>query len=184
MLAMTVEDNRLAHLRAIVDAEAAAAGGKPRDGYRAVATATGLGEEYIYQLYKGHKKVIGADAARSLARAYKQGRSDDWFDLPAMAQPVATEEEEMRPVPNIGELIIQLGAIVATLNSMGRASIAPLVAKVMENPDLAREAAAMAEAIASAQRLDLKDVALGRTIGKAHATPVESDFSPLTGKRS
>jgi len=79
---MAVEDNRISHLRSIVDAHAADAGGKLRAGYRAVSTATGLGEEYIYQLYKGVKPVIGPDAARAIARVYANGRSDDWFDRP------------------------------------------------------------------------------------------------------
>ena len=77
---MTVEDNRMANLKALVDAEALEAGGKIRLGYRAIAAATGLGEEYIYQLYSGRKPNLSADSAKAIARAYSNGRPLSWFD--------------------------------------------------------------------------------------------------------
>lgn len=79
---MAAEENRIANLKALVDRLAAESDGKPRLGYRAIATATGLKEEYIYQLYKGIKKSMGPDAAKSIARAYADGRPPGWFDLP------------------------------------------------------------------------------------------------------
>jgi len=79
---MAAEENRLAHLRALVEAEAQAAGGNLRAGYRAIATATGLKEEYIYQLYKGIKPTVGKGAAVAISRAYANGRDDGWMDLP------------------------------------------------------------------------------------------------------
>lgn len=48
----------------------------------------------------------------------------------------------------IGTTILDLGAHIASLSPLARASIAPLIAKVVENPDLAAEAARTADAIA------------------------------------
>jgi hypothetical protein len=181
---MTVEENRLAHLRVIVDAEAKAVGGRRRAGYRAVATATGLGEEYIYQLYRGIKTVIGPDAARSISRVYGQGRTDGWFELPpeTPSDTSEIEDEAMRAMPTIGATIRHLGAILGTLNAMGRASVAPLIQQVLENPELAEEAAMMADAIAAAQRMDLKDQNVNRAFDKARLAPVETDIAPLDDK--
>jgi hypothetical protein len=50
--------------------------------------------------------------------------------------------------PTIGATILQLGSQLTTLSPMARASIAPLIARVVENPDLAAEAARTADAIA------------------------------------
>ena len=77
---MAAEENRIANLKALVDGEALEAGGKLRQGYRAVAAATGLGEEYIYQLYSGRKPNVSADSAKAIARAYSNGRPLSWFD--------------------------------------------------------------------------------------------------------
>ncbi len=77
---MAAEENRMKNLRLIVDAEAESAGGKLRQAYRAVATRTGLQEEYVYQLYKNIKKAMGPDAARAISRAYADGRPSEWFD--------------------------------------------------------------------------------------------------------
>jgi len=77
---MAAEENRLANFRSIVDKEAQEAGGKLRLGYRAVAATTGLNEEYVYQLYKGRKTNISSAAAKTIARAYSNGRPSGWFD--------------------------------------------------------------------------------------------------------
>ena len=91
---MAAEENRIQNLRKLVDAEAEANGGKLRFGYRAISTATGLGEEYIYQLYKGIKTTVGLDAAKVISRAYLNGRTTDWFDLPPGAT-TATERHSV-----------------------------------------------------------------------------------------
>ena len=183
---MTAEDNRLSNLREIVDAHAKALGGKLRAGYRAVSTATGLDEEYVYQLYKGIKKVVGPDAARTIARVYANGRDMAWFDLPpAPVPPVTTTgDEAMRAMPTIGATILHLGALAGALNEMGRASIAPLIARVLENPELASEAAAMADAIVATQQMDLKNDSVSRAFERARSSaPVETDMAPLEPKR-
>ncbi len=85
---MTIEDIWLAHLRAIVEKEAQAAGGSLRDGYKSVASKTTKSTEYIYQLYKGKPKANGAprkvsvDFAKALGKHYAEGRNPDWINIP------------------------------------------------------------------------------------------------------
>lgn len=71
---MSAAANRLAHFRALVEAEAESAGGTERQryraAYRAIASESGLKEEYIYQLFKGKKPKIGDEAAAKLERAF------------------------------------------------------------------------------------------------------------------
>lgn len=179
---MTVEENRIANLRAIVEAEAKSADGRLRTGYRAVATATGLGEEYIYQLYNKKKNVIGSDAARAISRAYRRGRQEDWFDAPPPPALAVSKQgdEVMRAMPTLGQTILHLGNLLATMNSMGRASIAPLLSSIIDNPDLAHQAAAMADAIAAAQRADLPSETMRQAFDRARTAPVESEHAPLS----
>lgn len=65
--------------KGVVDREIKTAGGKAADGYRAVATRTGLGYDYVYQIYTGkpagRPKRPSADAMSTLARVYLE--SDD-----------------------------------------------------------------------------------------------------------
>lgn len=101
---MAAENNRISHLRLLVDELAAEAGGKLRAAYRAIATSTGLDEEYIYQLYKGVKKTLGPDAAKAIARAYANGRPMNWIDLPPTStmvrqDPSRPREHERKSVP-------------------------------------------------------------------------------------
>jgi hypothetical protein len=106
--------------------------------------------------------------------------------LLAPASGVTPNEEEAEPVhpsPTIGATILQLGALIATLNVMGRASIGPLIAMVIENPDRAAEASVMADAIAQSQRLAVRDESLGRSFGRAQKKPVETGFTPLEETR-
>jgi hypothetical protein len=83
--AMSIQDNWLANLKALVDelAPGPNSRGVKRAAFRAIAAAASLNEEYVYQLYneKGGKS-IGIDMAKAIARAYAQGRDHSWFDLP------------------------------------------------------------------------------------------------------
>lgn len=101
---MTIEDIWAAHLRAIVEKEAQASGGRLRDGYRAVALKTVKSVEYIYQLYQGKPKANGAprkvsvDFAKTLGKHYAEGRNPDWINQPPLdltAQPKAMESGPM-----------------------------------------------------------------------------------------
>lgn len=83
---MSVQDNWLANLRALVDREAP--GEKKRPGIRLVAESAGVNEEYIYQLYHGKTKadgslrVVGVETAKAISRAFADGRPLDWIDKP------------------------------------------------------------------------------------------------------
>ncbi len=48
---MDTQENWLANFKAVVAAEIEAAGGKEADGYRAVESRTGLGYDYVYQIF-------------------------------------------------------------------------------------------------------------------------------------
>lgn len=97
---MSVQDTWLQHLKLIVDREAGGTGPRARrQGYRAVASATGFDEEYIYQLYQakakpnGRLRAVSVDMARALARAYADGRPLDWIDHPVNGMPTHAAEE-------------------------------------------------------------------------------------------
>lgn len=84
---MTAEDNRMAQLRALVDAMGVASGEvdpkrRRRAGFREVAARAGINEEYVYQLYTGKKSHIGTEKARAIAEAFANGRALEWFDEP------------------------------------------------------------------------------------------------------
>lgn len=71
---MDIFETWIAEFRAFIDAEIVAAGGKPSDGYRAVATKTGIAYAYIYQIYKGKPKTAPkratADVMNTMRRVY------------------------------------------------------------------------------------------------------------------
>lgn len=108
---MGVQENWLANLRKTVDAEAHP--GDVRSGYRAVAVAAGLSEEYIYQLYQGKPKTdgsprtMGTTAAKAVARAFARGRPLDWFDLPPGTYD--TEKTEPQEPKILAEALQSLG---------------------------------------------------------------------------
>jgi phage repressor protein C with HTH and peptisase S24 domain len=71
---MDIFESWIFEFRALVDAEIKEAGGKSSDGYRAVSTKTGIGYDYIYQIYKGQPKNSPkrptADVMNTLRRVY------------------------------------------------------------------------------------------------------------------
>lgn len=73
---MNIQDAWLKRFKEIVQSEIDAAGGRAADGYRAVETKTGLGYDYIYQIFKGkpaHKpKSPSIDVMAMLERKYGQ----------------------------------------------------------------------------------------------------------------
>lgn len=96
-------DNWLFNLRALVDDHAQ--GEDKRPGYKAVASRSGLSEEYIYQLYNGVPKSdgsprrVGPRAARALARTFANGRSVEWFDMHPSEYAIATGSAASPPAP-------------------------------------------------------------------------------------
>lgn len=90
---MSIQDEWLAQFKAVVMSEIELAGGRAADGYRAVSSKTGLGYDYIYQIYNGkpaHKpKRPSAEAMDSIRRAYGADLSDLPQPLRATAPPTA-----------------------------------------------------------------------------------------------
>lgn len=80
---MAIQDVWFSNLLDLVKRE-----GGGRKGIRAVADVAGLSEEYVYQLVEkkpnkhGLARSIGKGAATKIARAFAQGRGEDWFDTP------------------------------------------------------------------------------------------------------
>lgn len=77
----------------------------------------------------------------------------DWKEAPPGAgagQATAAAGGAAVPAPaaGLGDTIVQLGSQLSALSPLARASIAPLIAKLAENPELAAEAARLADAIA------------------------------------
>lgn len=81
---MAIQDIWLRNLKALVKQE-----GGDRKGWRSVASASGLSEEYIYQLDQGKLKKngnpreVGKIAAQKIAKAFADGRPESWFDYEA-----------------------------------------------------------------------------------------------------
>ena len=98
---MSIQDEWLAQFKAVVMSEIELAGGRAADGYRAVSSKTGLGYDYIYQIYKGkpaHKpKRPSAEAMDSIGRAYGAGLSDLPQSLHTAAPPTA--KPRLMPTP-------------------------------------------------------------------------------------
>lgn len=134
---MTVQDNWLANLRAIVDAEAK--GADKRAGYRAVAQRARLSEEYVYQLYTGQLRADGAPrnighrTARAIERAFSEGRPHGWFDSP----PAAAVETQQRATPP------PLRDGTASLDEINPCAVALAIHRMLKTrPQAARNAAA------------------------------------------
>jgi hypothetical protein len=85
---MGIQENWLNNFREIVKWEISRAGGRERDGYRAVATKSHMSEEYVYQIYKqkpkadGSFRTPGRAAAKLLGSTYAGNRERDWIDYP------------------------------------------------------------------------------------------------------
>jgi phage repressor protein C with HTH and peptisase S24 domain len=73
---MKIQDAWRSRFKEVVQQEIDAAGGRASDGYRAVATKTGLGYDYIYQIFTGkpvHKpKLPGVDTMQAIERVYSK----------------------------------------------------------------------------------------------------------------
>lgn len=126
---MAAEENRIENLRALVNAEAKSAGGKLRMGYRAVASCSGLDEEYIYQLYKGIKKKMGPDAARAIARAYANKRPLSWFDMAIIDEAHSSRADTTSPTNNTLVPSITLG-MTATPSTNQSTTLADTLARL------------------------------------------------------
>lgn len=89
---MDIQENWLSNFKAVVAAEIQAAGNKEADGYRAVEARTGLGYDYIYQIYKGKPaskpKRPSADVMNTINRVYGDGSQTEWVSQPVSVVPL------------------------------------------------------------------------------------------------
>lgn len=86
---MDISQNWLEKFRAVVAREIAAAGNKASHGYRAVEAKTGLGYDYIYQIYSGKPahapKLPTLEVMQKIAKAYPE--QDTTQVLPKTVEP-------------------------------------------------------------------------------------------------
>ena len=114
---MSIQDEWLERFKAAVAHEIQQAGGRKSDGYRAVEAKTGLGYDYIYQIYNGKPegcpKRPSAEAMDSLQAAYGSL-------LPAPAPEPSDLAPSPTPAP--GELVVRvpLLANAGSIDVLGR----------------------------------------------------------------
>lgn len=152
---MAAEENRIAHLLAIVEEEATAAGGSERTryraAYRAIAAKTQLDEEYVYQLHRGHKKNLGPAAVKALSEAYAKGRPAGWMDLPIQPSLHLVEQAEFRErPPTLEEAMEALGEAILGMDDVGREMAGTLLASLVKHPEKAHS---LAETLAAFAQL-------------------------------
>lgn len=91
-----MQDAWLIRFKEVVQLEIDEAGGKKADGYRAVATKTGLGYDYIYQIFTGKPidkpKQPGPDAMTAIERVYGKG------EMITATHAAALKGRELKPV--------------------------------------------------------------------------------------
>jgi transcriptional regulator with XRE-family HTH domain len=99
----------------------------------------------------GTRDLSSLAAALGVRPAWLETGQGDWREaVPDSAAPGLSSAPAAGPAPAgaLGETIVQLGVLLSSLSPLARTSIAPLIARVAEDPDLAAEAARIADAIA------------------------------------
>lgn len=188
---MSAQDNWLANLRALVDA--IAPGTIKRAGYREVASRAGIDEEYVYQLYTGRKKTVGPDKARSIARAFANGRDLSWIDLPPDAAGPISQAAESQPgdkqhteAQEAFGWVNQAGLFLSMLDPLNLAMASAAIRHLAEHPyDSGRVRAQLQMIYETVQRqLDEKSAAnpasgeLAERAAKFHRA-IEADYRRL-----
>jgi transcriptional regulator with XRE-family HTH domain len=86
---MDISDKWLERFKAVVTKEIDAAGGKSSNGYRAVAEKTGLGYDYVYQIFTGKPKEAPKrptlEVMQKLSKAYPELKIPVDYSLEAEA---------------------------------------------------------------------------------------------------
>lgn len=153
---MNIEEIWLANFKAVVSAEIAKAS-NAAEGYRRVAAQTGLGYDYIYQIYKdkpAHKpKRPSIDVMTTIGRAYGEGKPDHWFNLapsemlstPSATQPSSAQgsgQATITPFPatTLDAVMERLSHYLAQVPHADRGqSSAALAALALQPEDFARK---------------------------------------------
>ena len=121
----------------------------------ALAKAACVLTRWIDDLEEGRRApphdLSGLAAALGVRPAWLETGQGDWkAAAPGSSAPEQAPGQTAGPLPAgaLGETIVQLGMLLSPLSPLARASIAPLLARMADDPALAAEAARMAEAIA------------------------------------
>ncbi len=96
---MHPNDTWIANLRALVEAHLPPGAKTKAAGYEAVAAATGINKDYIYQLCTGKKRKMGLDAADKIRRAFAYGRDPSWLEQPP--EPVNPSKDPAEPAARL-----------------------------------------------------------------------------------
>jgi SOS-response transcriptional repressor LexA len=79
---MDISEIWLKNFKAVIAEEIRDAGGKAADGYRAAEQRTGLGYDYIYQMYTGKSgKRPTFEVMKKVAEIYADGRGPEWINI-------------------------------------------------------------------------------------------------------
>ena len=156
---MAIQDIWFSNLKTLIKAE-----GGGRRGIRAVADASGLSEEYIYQLAekkpnsKGVPREIGKDAARKIAIAFALGRDESWFDANTQSggiaplytgganQPLAPVEPAQaatKTIATLAQITEALAGYLMHMDDDGRDDAADILRKLAHKPENHARAATM-----------------------------------------
>lgn len=137
-----MQDRWLLRFKEVVQREIDEAGGKNADGYRAVATKTGLGYDYIYQIFTGkptHKpKVPGHDAMTAIERVYGPA--------PGSAPPTAADAGAALSagVPGeqtLAQALLTLAHELQNADDLSREQAGVLLKRLASEPERAEEIA-------------------------------------------
>lgn len=153
---MAAEENRLAHFKRLVESRSPMGPkGKMRlqEGYRAVADATGLTYDYVYQVYNGKsgKNRLGEDALKKISRAFGAGKAEDWMDRPLDQTEGPQQEFRERP-PTLEEAMETLGEAILDMDDVGREMAGTLLASLVKHPEKAHSVAETLSAFAQLRK--------------------------------
>jgi hypothetical protein len=148
---MAAEENRLAHFRRLVESRSPLdREGRPilREGYRAVADATGLTYDYVYQVYTGKsgKKGLGAKAAKKISEVFGVGKPAGWMDQPLDAENLDAEFEPLVP-PTLEAAWSKLGEVLTSLDDIGREMAVTILTSLAKNPEKAAQSFQMLDTL-------------------------------------
>lgn len=144
---MNIQEEWLERFKAVVASEIDAARGRASDGYRAVASKTGLGYDYIYQIYNGkpaHKpKRPSAEAMDSIRRAYGDASEGPATGKEEMHQhgaalPATTAFASSGTVTLAQALEVVASALLMS-DDLTLDQVRPLLARLVDEPPRATE---------------------------------------------
>ena len=137
---MSAKDNWLANLRHIVDMMPAKT---KREAYQMVAEASGLGVEYIYQLYEGKPRADGKPrypgntTIAALRKAFGEGKPENWIDLPPTDYSKPSPDSNKPPSQeqlSLEQTLERLGEFLIVIEPDKRETLAGLLKLMVADP--------------------------------------------------